>query len=108
MSVLPSTVQWDFKSPYRMLRTNSSGIEYHSISKGALPNYFLITVIMTFGGEGVMPHDVLKLGVAKNSFMNRWEWLFVFCDDKKREGGRPKVNVTMTLKNPKIVGVRPL
>ena len=39
---------------------------------------------MMFGGEGVMAHDVLQLGVAKYSCMSRWEWLFVNLE----EGGR--------------------
>ena len=53
-----------------------------------------------------MAHDVLRLGVAK-IFM--YESLGVaLCDIKKREGGGPEVNVTMTLRNPKTVWMRPL
>ena len=54
---------------------------------------------MTFGGKGVMDHDVLQLGV---DVVSRWKWLFVTF----RRGG-PEVNVTMTLRNPKIVWMRP-
>ena len=52
-----------------------------------------------------MDHKVLQLGVAKFSCMSRWEWLFVML---RRGGGGPEVNVTMTLRNPKAVWMRPL
>ena len=42
--------------------------------------------MVTFGGEGVVVHDVLQLGVATFSCMSRWEWLFVMF--RRGGGGR--------------------
>ena len=46
---------------------------------------------MTFGGEGVMAHEVLQLGVAKVSCMSRWEWLFVTLRRGGQEVGHNEV-----------------
>ena len=50
-----------------------------------------------------MAHDVLQLGVAKFSCTSCWGWLFVTF----RRGGQ-EINVTMKLRNPKIMSFNSL